>query len=82
MLKKWTIKDIIVRYGTKSQLSVSEFFFLYNGDKVNYNLTFAEINDNDTEILLLVCPNKNIENENKTKKSDFIKCTKCYIPVL
>ena len=76
------MKDIIVRYGIKSKLSIEEFYFLYEGYKINPELTFAQINEKDKEIFLLVFPNKNEGNENKIEKSNYIKCVQCNNPAI
>ena len=68
------IRDIIIRYGTKSGLSVDEFYFLYNGKKIDPDLTLSQLNDKDKEILILVYLNENTENENTVKIStNYIK---------
>ena len=76
------LKDIISLFGTKSKLSVEEFCFLYQNQTINPDLTLAQINNKDEEILIFVCPNKNKENENKIKESDYIKCEKYGVPAI
>ena len=76
------MREIIARFGTKSWLSVDEFNFLYNGDKINPNIILSQINDKDSEILILVCPKNNNEKENILKKSDYIKCAQCDNPAI
>ena len=69
------MKDIIKRYGEKSGLAVDEFYFLYNGDKINPELTLNQVNDNDAEILIIVYSKKN--QENKDKNFNYLKCNEC-----
>ena len=72
------MKNIIGRYEIKSGLSIDEFYFLYNGDKINQDLTLAQVNNKDEEILILVYSKENARNENKMKESNIIKCIQCY----
>ena len=60
--KNELMKDIIARYGIKSGLSIDEFYFLYNGDKINSDLTLSQVNDKDTEILIIVSSKENAKN--------------------
>ena len=76
------IRDIIVRYGIKSGLSVNKLYFLYDGVKINPNLKLSQINDKDKEILFLVNQIENIENKNQIQKSDYVKCTQCCEPAI
>ena len=69
------IKDIINRFGIKLGLSVDEFYYLYGVNKINLELTLRQINDKDKEILVLVFPKDNIENENTLEKSNIIRST-------
>ena len=69
------IKDIITRYGIISKLPIDQFFFLYKDTKINQDQTFSQINEKDTEILVVVFPNK-------IKKSNYIKCFKCINPAI
>ena len=71
------LKDIITLYETKSQLPADQFSYFYNGNKINPDLTFAQLNDKDSEIIINVFP-----KENEIKKSDFIKCAKCIKPAI
>ena len=59
------IKDIISRYETKSGLKINELDFLYNGNKLNQNLTLAQIIEKDKEILIIVNLKKIEKNEIK-----------------
>ena len=61
------MSDIIYRYGIKSGFSVEDFYFLYDGSKINPDLTLNQINNKDNEILILVYFKENAENENKMK---------------
>ena len=76
------MRDIIIRYGTKSMLPVEQFYFLYGGNKINPDLTLNQINDKDNEILVLVYLKENCKNKEKMKESDFIKCTKSTNPAI
>ena len=81
-LKNDLMKNIISRYETKSGLSANEFNFLYNGNKINPNLTLSQINDKDHEILILVTSIENEKNENQKKISDYIKCAQSLEPAI
>ena len=74
------MKDIIYHYGIKSGLSVGEFYFFYNEIKINLDLTLAQINDKDKEILIFVYSKENAKN--KMKEPNIIKCIQCYEPAI
>ena len=76
------MRDIISRYGSQSKLSVQEFCFFYNDVKINQDLTLAQINDKDKEILIIVSPKENIKNGNKYKKFNYIKCAQSIEPAI
>ena len=67
------MNDIISLYGTKLGLSINELIFFYNGNKIDKELTLAQINDKENEILIDVYPKEIEENENKIQKLNFIK---------
>ena len=67
------MKDIINQYRKKSGLKTNEFDFLYNGTKINMDLTLSQINDEDEEILIIVSQKEIKVNENEIKKTDLIK---------
>ena len=75
------MRDIISRYGTKSRLPISEFYFLYDGNKINPDVTLAQVNNIEKEILILVNKKENERNGSIMKKSEFIKCAQCTNPV-
>ena len=71
------IRDIIDRYVKNIGLSDEKFCFFYDEKEINLDLTLAQINNKDAEILINVFPRKNERNGDKNKKSHFIKCAKC-----
>ena len=73
------MRDILNRYEVKSRLPANEFYFLYDGGKINSDLTLTQINAKDSEIKIVVYPK---ENENNMKQLDYIKCDQCLDPAL
>ena len=69
--------DIISRYITKLKLSINEFYFLYNNNKINTDITLAQLNDKDEEILIFVYPIENEEKKNEIKSSNFKNFNQC-----
>ena len=80
--RKELMRDIIAHYGIKSGLSIEEFYFLYEGNKISLDLTLAQINNKDKEILVLVYPKGHRRNEDINKKPNYIKCVQCEIPAI
>ena len=80
--KNEIMRDIIDRYKKQSKISTDKLNFLYGDNKINPDQTLDQVNDKNEEILVLVYLNKNEKNENKTKKSDYIKCDQCPIPAI
>ena len=73
------MKDIFARYESKSKLSIKGFYFKYDDERINPDLSLSQVNDKDNEILVLVFPK---EKEYNMEKSDFIKCTECSDPAI
>ena len=57
------MREIINRYEIESLLKINEFDFLYNGIKINMDVTLDQINDKDKEILIIVNPKKTKEKK-------------------
>ena len=72
------IKDIINKFKNKIQEEDSNLCYIYNGDKINEELTFNQItnNINEKKINILVYNNKNNENEKEIILNEII-CPKC-----
>ena len=77
-----SMRDIINRFWTKSLLPVDEFYFLYDGNKINPVLSLDHLNSKDAEIIILVNPKENKRNEDNTKKSNIIKYFEYYEPAI
>ena len=81
-MKSDKMKNIIERYMTKIELDkTKEYFYLYNGDKINIELKYEEIiNEIDKERnkmkILVIEENKTIINENIKELNEII-CPKC-----
>ena len=73
--KNEQMKNIISRFGTKTGLPIDDFYFLYNGEKVNMNLILSQIIDINKEILIIVCPKK--AGKNEIKKPDCTNSIQC-----
>ena len=71
------MRDIISQYVEKTGLSSNELFFLYNLKEINMDITLAQINSKDKEILINVNSKEIEENENEKKKLHFIKFDQC-----
>ena len=76
------MKNIIARYGIKSGLLVDELYYYYTGNKINPELTLAQLNNKDLEILITVHPKDYGNNENKMKESNYIKNAKNIDPAI
>ena len=74
------MKDIINQYKTKLKSSIDKCCFFYNDEQINPDLNLSQIDNQNKEILILVNPEKNKKIENKTKKSNIIKCLQCDDP--
>ena len=81
-LKSELMKEIIGRYGKESGLPIDRLSFLCNGNQVNQNLTLEQINDKDTEVLILVNSKEKKEKENQIIISDYIKCEQSLDPAI
>ena len=79
--KEDKMKDIINKFINKIKEENNNFFYLYNGEKINEELKLNQIvKENENKISLLVYNNKNNENENKNEKeiiSNGIICPLC-----
>ena len=69
------MKDILSRYGNKAGIQINEFYFLYNGKKIDPNKKLSQLNNKDSKIQILVYKEEiGKKNENIiTKKSKYIK---------
>ena len=74
------MNDIINQYKTKLKSSIDKCCFFYNDEQINPDLNLSQIDNQNKEILILVNPEKNKKIENKTKKSNIIKCLQCDDP--
>ena len=57
-----TFRDICQKFVTKTQLDLKGLLFLYNGNKLNFDLQLNQIKINSQNINILVYDNNNIEN--------------------
>ena len=76
------IRDIVQRYGEKSELKVENFYFLYGGDRVDLNQKLSELNNKDSIITFLVYSISNTEHSKKMVQSNVIKCVQCNDPAI
>ena len=63
------MKVMIERYASKQQIKVEDFLFSFDGDAINQDLTFDQINSKDEEILIMVYPNDNRPNQESRIKN-------------
>ena len=77
--KNEMMKDICKRFINKTNVDNNLIYYLYNGGKVNEELTFEQIlnNENINKIKILVNLINNEINKNKIIKSKYIICPKC-----
>ena len=76
------MEEICKRYTYKSLIDINNVYFLYNGNKINLQLTYNQIvNDIDKQremmSVLVYNINSTIVSNNKIIKSDFPVCIKC-----
>ena len=76
------MNNIIERYGKTSNLPIDKFFFLYNDNEINPDLTLSQLNNEDEEVLIFVYPKNIAENENKIKETNYIKCSQSDDPAI
>ena len=74
--------EICKRFGNKILIDINNLYFLYNGNKINLQLTYNQIvNDIDRQremmSVLVYNINSTIVSNNKRIKSDFPICIKC-----
>ena len=77
------MKDIILKFLIKLDKKNEDFFFLYNGNTFNQDLTFNEIanefDKNRKQMSIIVNDKKNVEEKTlQCKKSKYIICPQCY----
>ena len=69
--KEDTMKDICNKFATKVDKNINSLLFIYNGNKINYDLTYKKqansIDNNRNKMNILVYQNEN----------DGLKCKKC-----
>ena len=73
------MKDICDKFKNKSQIDKNSIYYLYNGDKINEELTFEKLvnNDNINKISILVNLIDDEINRNNIIKSKNIICPEC-----
>ena len=73
------MKDIINKFKSKIQNEDNNLYYIYNGDKINEELTFNQIiNNKEEKINILVYNSKNNENEDRKEIiSNEIICPEC-----
>ena len=76
------MKEICQKFSSKLQIDLNNLFFLYNGNKINNELTFQQLinkldsNKNEMNILAFDSIDNDIKNENM-KRSKEIICPQC-----
>ena len=68
------MNDIINQYMVKSGLSLEELCCLYNGDKLNMDITLSQMNAKNKEVIIIIYPKK-IKKMKMKYKNQFIKFT-------
>ena len=73
------MKDICDKFINKTQIDKNSIYYLYNGDKINEELTFENIvNDNNINKIKILVNLINEElNKNNLVKSNNIICPEC-----
>ena len=81
------MKEICQKFSSKIQVDLNNLFFLYNGSKINNQLTFKQLINkldskiNEMKILAFDSIDNNIKNENM-KRSKEIICPQCNEQIL
>ena len=75
-------KSLLSKIEIEIDIDIDNAFFLYNGEKINKELKFEDLaNEEDKERnimeILLIKGDKNIENKNIVKENNII-CPKCF----
>jgi len=66
---------VIDRFCIKANVNRNKIYFLYNGEKLNENISVNEIQLNEGNKKIIVCDNN---NKNNIKRSNEIICPECY----
>ena len=80
--KKEKLRNVMKRYGTKEKIDINKLYLLYNGIKVNEELSFEQLaNREDKKMNMMNILIDEINNstiiEDKIEKSKDIICPKC-----
>ena len=76
------MKNIIASYGNKTGLTVSEYIFVCNGDKINENQTLEEVSKGSTEVEIVALSEQKEDKLDSVKEEDYIKCNQCSEPAI
>ena len=71
------MKNIFQKFINKiDEKNINDFCFLYSGKNIDHNIKLKEINNNESEIKIIVSKNELIE-EDQFMKSKYIICPRC-----
>ena len=68
---------VIDRFCIKANVNRNKIYFLYNGEKLNENISVNEIQLNERNKRIIVYDNNDINNKNNIKRSNEIICPEC-----
>ena len=74
------MKDICQKFADKNQININEIYFIYNGNTINENYTFAQQANSEDNIRnkMNILVNKYIDQTNNPKvKSNEKICSEC-----
>ena len=79
-LKDELMKNICQKFANKTTINIKDIFFIYNGNKINENLTFAQLANSEdktrNKMNILVYDLKEQKNQNIVKSPEVI-CFEC-----
>ena len=75
------MKDICIKFANKNKININDIYFIYNGNKINENLTFTQqVNTDDNirnKMKILVYKYNDLKKTPKLIKSNEVICPEC-----